>query len=453
MINSPNRENTPFLLNREAHDFPTMRIHHTDMLNPNFTGMNHLGIQTIQRFTYMEGGKSIGVMNGFSLHTAIQPIFSLAHKRIVGYEALARVKNHLNHFMNPSDLFRYDQNEQLTVFLDRLCRYVHINNFKTIKDDINWLFLNVSPQTVINGKKYGSYFDDLLANTQFPPYRIVIEIVENPTFETESLSETVAYYKSIGCLIAIDDFGKGHSNFERIWLLNPEIVKLDRSMIVRASQQNNVRQLLPGIVSLLHQAGSLVLIEGIETEEQAMIAMDCDADFVQGYYFAKPSTELKTVSRQSSTLDLLFEKYKKNSTNDENKIKKIYDQFQSVFLETIDNIRKGDTLERACRSLLSNSRVIRCYLLQPNGIQIGHTVVSNQYQITADIRFRPLDDANSADWFRRHYLRRAIVHPDQMQITRPYLSITGAHMCMTLSMMFSVNSDFKVFCCDITTDE
>ncbi|MCG8634165.1 MAG: hypothetical protein MI863_10080 [Desulfobacterales bacterium] len=46
-------------------------------------------------------------------------------------------------------------------------------------------------------------------------------------------------------------------------------------------------------------------------------------------------------------------------------------------------------------------------------------------------------------------MKRAILHPEQLQITRPYLSITGAHMCVTLSMKLSCPSGESVLCCDL----
>ncbi len=236
--------------------------------------------------------------------------------------------------------------------------------------------------------------------------------------------------------MAIDDFGSGYSNFERIWSLSPDIIKLDRSMILRASQQNEIRHILPGIVSLLHQAGSLVLMEGVETEEQSLIAMESDADFVQGYFFAKPSTDFKLIKNVYPPFEELFEKYKRISISQEKSIEKIYHHYSNLYRKAIYVMQGEASLADACSELISDPAVARCYLLLPSGIQIGHTIVSKDYKDKSDIRFKPLQDANSADWFRRHYLSSAIIHPEQLQISNPYLSITGAHMCVTLSMMF-----------------
>lgn len=396
-------------------------------------------------------GQMRGIYKDCQLSSAYQPIYSLAHKRIVGYEALVRAENSQKQAIRPDHLFRPDGNIPDIVFLDRLCRHIHIDNFQSQHDDINWLFLNVSPQTTINGRDYGSFFGPVLEKFNFPSHRVVIEIVEYPISSEDNthLIETVKYYKSLGCLIAIDDFGAGHSNFDRIWTLKPDIVKLDRSMLLKANDQKSIRQLLPGIVSLLHQAGALVIIEGVETESQTIIAMESDADMVQGYFFSKPHHDLDKLARISPPFKALFDSYKTSEAVRSKEFQHTYQRYNEPFQSAIDLLKTGHSLKESSKPLFQDDSVIRCYLLNPLGLQIGNTVTSQKYAETADRRFKPLEDARSADWFRRHYLRRAIMHPEQLQITRPYLSITGAHMCSTLSMMVDTDAEEIVLCSDL----
>jgi len=417
-------------------------------------GFENLDVESIGRLVSHDGDYYSGFFKHFRVKSAFQPIYSLAHKRIIGYEALARAMDSDKQTVNPAQLFSLEKKESDIIFLDRLCRYVHINNFGGLEDHINWLFLNVAPQTIMNGKFYGSFFGDLLKKFNFSPHRVVIEIVEHPIAkkDNERLQETVEYYKELGNLIAIDDFGAGHSNFDRIWMLQPHIVKLDRSMLVKASTEKNIRRMLQGIVSLLHQGGALVLIEGVETEEQAMIVMESDADFVQGYFFSRPSENLDQIRSTRVPFDKLFDSYKTLSTFRGRESMQIYNRYYKIFNDAIQRIKEDHSLVGACDGLFREASAVRCYQLMPNGIQVGHTVVSESYSENADLRFKPLEDARSADWFRRHYLIRAIMHPDQLQITRPYLSITGAHMCITLSMMFSTESGDRVLCCDLNIE-
>ncbi|MCG8617616.1 MAG: EAL domain-containing protein [Desulfobacterales bacterium] len=390
-----------------------------------------------------------GKFNALKLKTALQPIYSLAHKRVVGHEALVRVSDTGGTPVSPAALFDRDRSTAETIHLDRLCRFIHVHNYRTMDNPINWLFLNVSTMTICAGRDYGSYFKELLEFHNFPAHRIVIEVVEHPIGDNDRLLETIAYYKELGCLIAIDDFGAGHSNFDRIWTLQPDIVKLDRSFMVRSDHNARIRHILPGIVTLIHQAGSLVLMEGIETREQAMLAIESDVDFVQGYFFSKPFTALDTPSPDFDGFDALLADYKTESSLSEARFRKDIQTYRALFADTVKQLKEGTPMALACRKLLSAREAVRCYRIGTDGIQIGHTLVADNYKGGNDKRFRPLEDANSADWFRRHYLKRAIYHPDQLQVTRPYLSIAGAHMCVTLSMKFTCPSGECVLCCDL----
>lgn len=409
-----------------------------------------LDIDAIGRHVSMGKKRSHGSFSDYDLVTALQPVFSLAHKRMVGREALVRAKNPLGQWLDPANLFSSEEDQSSMIKLDRLCRFVHIMNYMATQEETNWLFLNVSPQVVVSGKRYGSFFGDLLDHLGFPPHRVVIEIIEHPIPDPDLLLETVNYYKTMGCLIAIDDFGVGHSNFERIWALSPHIVKLDRSIIARASKVNTIRRMLPGIVSLLHQSGVLVLIEGIETEDQAMMAMESNADFVQGFFFAKPVIPFNGGQGPPHyAFEHLFHKYKSKVTLLEEKEKTKFDHYSSLFFEATKAIGEGVHVEKACSKILSDPSVHRCYLLMPTGIQVGETLIPKHHQNKGDLRFKPLENANNADWFGRHYLGRALAFPDQLQITRPHLSPGGGHTCVTLSMMFQTATGGQVLCCDL----
>ena len=411
-----------------------------------------LDIHSIDKTTQAFGSEWSSSFMGMELRTAFQPIFSLSHKRIVGYEALVRPFDNTGRAQSPGHLFQLPKSEQENVQLDRICRHLHMKNFKCLPDDINWLFINVSPQTIATGHRYDSFFGKLLEHFNFPSHRVVIEVVEQPTSDSASLAQAVDYYKQLGCLTAIDDFGAGHSNFERVWALKPDIVKLDRSMIVRASADGRIRQMLNGIVSLLHQAGCLVLMEGVETEKQAMIAVDCGVDFVQGFYFSMPQIGVTPNPLPETDLGELLHSYKNEVKGKIDPTIAIRDHYFPLFNNAVDKVREGLPLKRAAKSLTEHHTVTRCYMMDKNGIQIGETASSTRNITANNPKFKPLEDTQSADWFRQHYLKRALSNPNELQITRPYLSITGAYMCVTLSLLFQSGDQELVICCDILAD-
>lgn len=386
---------------------------------------------------------------GLTLRTALQPIYSISHKRIVGYEALIRAYDPDNAAVLPIHLFQLPTSNAENLLLDRLCRYLHIRNYSGIEDQLNWLFLNVSPGAVTSGHQADSFFGQLLKKTGLPPHRIVMEIVEQPTDDAARLRETVAYYKELGCLTAIDDFGAGHSNFERIWNLSPDIVKLDRTLLTRATEDHKARQILNGIVSLLHQSGCLVLLEGVETRDQAMIAIDAGVDFVQGFYFRRPSTDFGQLSQAPTDFDHLLQEYKIRNQITLDPTLQLVEFFRGYFQRAITRLCNGTDMHSACLELLNHPAVSRCYLADDKGVQIEDTLVSDTIAKRMDPRFKPLESTSRADWYRQQYLRQALAQPENLQVTAPYLCVTGAYMCVTLSLGYYHHGSLRVLCCDI----
>jgi len=386
---------------------------------------------------------------GLTLRTALQPIYSISHKRTVGYEALIRAFDNDDVAVLPLHLFELPSCDAENLLLDRLCRYLHIRNYSSLKDQMNWLFLNVSPRVVTSGSQADSFFGQLLAKTGLPPHRIVMEIVEQPTDDAERLRDTVAYYRKLGCLTAIDDFGAGHSNFERIWNLSPDIVKLDRSLLTRATGDARARQILNGMVSLLHQSGCLVLLEGVETRDQALIAIDAGVDFVQGFYFRKPCLELGQLPNTPVDLDDLLQEYKRRKQITLDPTQQLVSYFTRPFQKAVERLQQHLAMQQACLELLNHPAVSRCYLVNDSGVQIEDTLVSDAAIRKQDPRFKPLESTSSADWYRQQYLRQALAHPENLHVTSPYLCVTGAYMCVTLSLAYRDQDSLKVLCCDI----
>lgn len=395
----------------------------------------------------------MGRYEGLALRTALQPIFSISHKRIVGYEALIRAYDNDASPVLPPHLFELAEDNPSNLLLDRLCRALHVRNFQGVADEINWLFLNVSPQCMASGMQSDAFFGRLLQDLGFPAHRVVVEIVEKPSDDPTLLRRTVEYYRSLGCLTAIDDFGAGHSNFERIWNLRPDIVKLDRQMLARATEDKRTRQILKGIVSLLHESGCLVLMEGVESRDQALIAVDAGVDFVQGYYFHRPTTELGSAVQGNADFETLLEQYKRDKQQQSDPTQTITSFFSHRFERVISTLQAGSDFEQACEPLVNHHTVSRCYLIGDDGVQVHDSLLSPESAHRLDPRFRPLENTSEADWYRQHYLRRALRHHGELQITRPYLSATGAHMCITLSRAFIYGDRSLVLCCDILTGE
>jgi EAL domain-containing protein (putative c-di-GMP-specific phosphodiesterase class I) len=81
---------------------------------------------------------------------------------------------------------------------------------------------------------------------------VVLEIVESLVADSTHLIEALESYQKLGYRIAIDDFGSRESNFDRLWNLSPDIVKLDRSLVVQSVVNTRARRVLPKLVEIIH---------------------------------------------------------------------------------------------------------------------------------------------------------------------------------------------------------
>ncbi len=99
--------------------------------------------------------------------------------------------------------------------------------------------------------------------------------------------------------------------------------------------------------------------------------------------------------------------------------------------------------------LFKEKRAVRCYLLDEVGFQMARNVYSPHYQQKMDTRFTPLLSGDNANWSHKHYHFRAIEHPGEMQLSRPYLSVADSRMCITVSQTVVVHNKLYVFCCDL----
>ncbi len=401
-------------------------------------------IQQIISLIRSEEGRSKAFWNGLTLQTVFQPVFGVAQRSVVGFEALARGVDEKDNILLPRDIFPLAKTLEETVFLDRLLRTIHLLNFKHISSYPLWLFLNVDPKVATLGRSFGRFFEEILDWTEVSPKKLVIEILESAIEEKNLLTEAASYYRNCGALIAIDDFGSGHSNFDRIWSIKPEIVKIDRSMILHASKSPEVRRLMPEMVSLVRASGSLCLIEGIESPEEGRIALETEADFVQGFLFGRPDTHQDITG--GSEIAQRFENLQNanHPTNDSEIFSKIFEKFYSL-IDSHPLDRYNNSLEEIFSDY---PYVVRYFVLDENGQQIG----ANMERISSgniDQRFLPLKDTSRANWSHRAYFRNAVNHFGHLQVSSPYLSTTGVHVCRTISLAINSSGSLQIHCLDI----
>jgi EAL domain-containing protein (putative c-di-GMP-specific phosphodiesterase class I) len=253
-----------------------------------------------------EGGWT-ATWRALTLHSVFQPVLSITHQRIVGYEALLRAFDPVGLPVTPDVLFSGTRSASEARELDRIARCLHVANFMEQNVEVGWLFLNTRPQVFETGWPQRAFIDELSAHFGLPQERIVIEVLEQPADDESAVASMLTASQPRDFLIAIDDFGTGFSNFDRVWRFRPDIVKLDRSLVARAGKRQGDESLIGHLIAMLHQSGTLVLAEGVETDDELMILMQADVDFVQGFWLGQPKGSVQAAcARVPALIDSMW---------------------------------------------------------------------------------------------------------------------------------------------------
>lgn len=335
--------------------------------------------------------------------------------------------------------------------IEGACVRLHLQEFVRQGRE-GWLFLNVIPHVLAERETVKVLFGQWLREAGLDGQRVVIEVVETKTSCETALANAIFGLRELGCWIAIDDFGAGESNFERVWRIRPNIVKLDREMLVEACQHDHVRRLMPGIVSLLHEAGCLVVLEGIETDEQAMIAMESDVDFVQGYRFSMPSAFKPPDGDVKEIFGVLARALRSRMAERGQKEEAFLQGYLRKFEECANIVGLTGNFGDASTLLIKHPGVQRIYLLNDEGVQVGDNLEGGSPSRPDRMAFGPFLHSEGADWFRRAYFQRAIARPGVIQTSRRYLSVRDARPCVTMSVALRVQDEMRVLCVDLDHD-
>ncbi|MFL9961749.1 EAL domain-containing protein [Paraburkholderia sediminicola] len=386
-----------------------------------------------------------------SINSAFQPILSLAHQAPVGYEALLRPWLD-GKPCSPLEAFRRARLVERTGEFERECVRCHAGHFARFADDESVLFINVQPEVLVHPIHGPGLIADILG-CGIPPARLAIEVLETPQPPNRVLVDAVAQLRLHGFLIALDDFGAGDTNLSRVWDLRPDVVKLDRELIRQAATSyRNARSLLR-LVELLHETGTLVAVEGVETEAEALLCLDCDADFAQGYYFGRPSA-----LADKSDLRVSGTEFLPNNFQSGDRIKPVADlvglqPYWQAFQDVTHAVCLGLNFAESATRFLSLALSLRMFLLDQNGTQIGSPVESQNNPIRRQSRFPMLTRRAGANWSKRPYFRNAVSHPGETVVSEPYVTSGSMNLCVTLAVCVETDGAKYVICGDVLFQE
>ena len=214
-----------------------------------------------------------------------QPIINNSTLQIEKYESLVRLISEDGRVLSPYK------------FLDvaRKGRYYHKitgitleNSFKALEYTDKEISINLSAED-IESEEIKNIIYSLLDKYEKDSNRIVFELLESEDIRNFKLvKEFITDVKSKGVQIAIDDFGTGYSNFERLLMYQPDILKIDGSLIKNIVEKKLSRDIVEVIISFAKKQNLKIVAEFVENAEILDCIKKMGVDYSQGYYFGEP---------------------------------------------------------------------------------------------------------------------------------------------------------------------
>jgi EAL domain-containing protein (putative c-di-GMP-specific phosphodiesterase class I)/DNA-binding NarL/FixJ family response regulator len=219
------------------------------------------------------------VLDDDLLHTVYQPICTLAGST-VGAEALARFRG--PPARGPLRWFAEADEVGLLRELELAAVRVALTALPDLPEHV-FLSVNVSPGTLATPG-----FLRLIAGSDGA--RVVVEITEHARInDYESLGEALDAVRAFGVRVAIDDAGAGFASLRHILRLEPEFIKLDRTLIDGIEGDRSRQALAAGLISFAEKIDATIVAEGIERPAEVEALSDLGVRYGQGYFFARPA--------------------------------------------------------------------------------------------------------------------------------------------------------------------
>lgn len=224
-----------------------------------------------------------------NLQMAFQPIVSWSKRQVYGYEALVRTLEPT--LARPDQLFAAAEDLGRVADLGRKIRSLVADAVEHLPPN-TYLFCNLNLSDLGDDELYSP-------RSALAPHadRVVLEITERTSFDRMGdLRARFDRLREQGFRIALDDLGAGYASLSTFVQLQPEIVKIDMSLVRDLHNDFTKQSLVRTITHLCSQLGITVIAEGVETEEERAALVDLGADLLQGYFFARPGRPFPEVN-------------------------------------------------------------------------------------------------------------------------------------------------------------
>lgn len=227
--------------------------------------------------------------DGFEIY--YQPIYEVDKKRFTSAEALVRMKNTEIGYIGPDEFIPLAEKNgmilELGEFVFRsVCKFIKTNEIW--KYGIEQIHINLSVVQCMQ-ENLAQDFIDIMKELELPSECIKLEVTETAAVVSSAyLSMNMNTLVGQGIKFALDDYGTGFSNAVSLIEYPYNTIKIDKSVVWAAMDNENAKKVLRHSISMLKSLEMNIVAEGVETLEQANELEEMGCDFFQGFYYSKP---------------------------------------------------------------------------------------------------------------------------------------------------------------------
>ncbi len=393
------------------------------------------------------------IINKELIEIHFQPIVSIRSKKLYAFEALTRC-TYKGEVIPPYELFKLAIDANLNLELDVLTRNKSIEKFKKyyLENNELILFLNFEPSLINNfdAQEQNYCFTQAIDKVEIPYRNFILEIKEDEISNTKALKEFCAYYKELGFAIALDDFGTGNSTFDRINVIKPDLIKVDKSLFVDTKNNHINKEIIKSIARMGHNLGIRVLAEGVEDEDAICLALKSNVNLFQGYYFSKPVFDLDTflmdkIILKMNDIGTIFRRMTLDSISKKRDLVNNYNLLSNEIIEQIVDISDSEIILK--KVLKKHNDLEAFYLIDVDSSkQIHDTVIDNKNE-----RFIP--SKNGDEHYLKEYFYITLESKQGIFLSPNYVSYATGNICKTFAKRFELKNKSYIICIDIVMKE
>lgn len=218
----------------------------------------------------------------------LQPLMSTQNYKLVGAEALARIRDAGGNLIPPGKFIPIaEKNGRISVLgeqmFEQACKFIH--DYDTESMGLSWINVNLSPIQFLR-PDLNERFTAILEKYGVSAEKIHLEITEESMIDYALLKKQIQIMQGSGFQFVLDDYGSGYSNVSRLKRCPFVNIKLDMELV--REYFKDLDTLLPAVVQALKQMKFTITAEGVESLEMVEAMKKIGCDYLQGFYFSKP---------------------------------------------------------------------------------------------------------------------------------------------------------------------